>query len=160
MPVFVAIFAVAGSVAILISQAATTSQTFSGKLTSKQPTQSYEISTGSGQLNATLSLKGKGNITLALIDKNGIVVTSKTGASSVSITATTATDKYRLAVSTPDQITNKGVSYTVKAAYETVSTADTTAPSIPSNLTAKALSSTEVELNWGASTDNVGVTGY
>ncbi|MEE4546351.1 RICIN domain-containing protein [Streptomyces sp. V4-01] len=37
--------------------------------------------------------------------------------------------------------------------------ADTTAPSAPSNLTATA-SSTSVALNWSASTDNVGVTGY
>jgi len=37
---------------------------------------------------------------------------------------------------------------------------DTTPPTAPTNLTARAVSSTEVDLAWGASTDDVGVTGY
>lgn len=37
---------------------------------------------------------------------------------------------------------------------------DTTAPSIPLNLTSNAKTSTSVSLTWSASTDNVGVTGY
>src|SRR5207302_10661628 len=39
-------------------------------------------------------------------------------------------------------------------------TADTIAPSAPSNLTATAPSGTQINLSWTASTDNVGVTGY
>ena len=38
-------------------------------------------------------------------------------------------------------------------------TTDTTAPSVPS-LTATAVSSSQINLSWTASTDNVGVTGY
>ncbi|MBP1999621.1 chitinase [Paenibacillus shirakamiensis] len=37
---------------------------------------------------------------------------------------------------------------------------DTTAPSVPANLTSTAKTSTSVTLKWDASTDNVGVTGY
>ncbi len=37
---------------------------------------------------------------------------------------------------------------------------DTTPPSAPSSLTANATSSTEIDLYWPASTDNVGVSGY
>lgn len=37
---------------------------------------------------------------------------------------------------------------------------DTDAPSAPANITASAISSTQVNLSWNASTDNVGVTGY
>ena len=37
---------------------------------------------------------------------------------------------------------------------------DTQSPAIPANLTASAVSGTQVNLNWTASTDNVGVTGY
>ena len=41
-----------------------------------------------------------------------------------------------------------------------VSMGDTTLPSTPTGLTATAASPTQVNLNWTASTDNVGVTGY
>ena len=37
---------------------------------------------------------------------------------------------------------------------------DTTPPSVPANLAAQAVSSTQINLSWNASTDNVGVTGY
>jgi chitodextrinase len=37
---------------------------------------------------------------------------------------------------------------------------DTTPPSAPTNLSATAASSTQINLSWTASTDNVGVTGY
>ena len=37
---------------------------------------------------------------------------------------------------------------------------DTTPPSQPGTLSANAVSSGEIDLSWGASTDNVGVTGY
>jgi len=39
-------------------------------------------------------------------------------------------------------------------------TLDTTAPTTPTNLTATAISQTQINLSWTASTDNVGVTGY
>lgn len=38
--------------------------------------------------------------------------------------------------------------------------ADLTPPSIPGNLTAEALSKTQIDLTWSASADNVGVIGY
>lgn len=37
---------------------------------------------------------------------------------------------------------------------------DTQAPSVPTNLTASAVSSSQINLSWTASTDNAGVTGY
>ncbi|WP_164015380.1 fibronectin type III domain-containing protein [Pyxidicoccus trucidator] len=42
----------------------------------------------------------------------------------------------------------------------TVASADTSAPSAPTGLSATAASSTEVDLTWNASSDNVGVTAY
>ena len=65
-----------------------------------------------------------------------------------------------------------GYSYRVRAfdaagnqgAYSNTATAttpgDTTPPSAPGTLTANAASGGEVDLSWGAATDNVGVTGY
>ena len=42
----------------------------------------------------------------------------------------------------------------------TASTLDTTAPTAPAGLTAIAVSASQINLSWTASTDNVGVTGY
>lgn len=42
----------------------------------------------------------------------------------------------------------------------TISTPDTTPPSAPSGLTATGVSSSQINLSWTASTDNVGVTSY
>ncbi|MCF6240502.1 MAG: M4 family metallopeptidase [Bacteroidales bacterium] len=42
----------------------------------------------------------------------------------------------------------------------TAGTADTQAPTAPSNLTSANVTETSVDLSWTASTDNVGVTGY
>lgn len=49
-------------------------------------------------------------------------------------------------------IASNGVAFTVQS--------DTTAPSVPTGLTASAVSSSQINLSWTASTDNVGVTGY
>src|SRR5205814_6494914 len=37
---------------------------------------------------------------------------------------------------------------------------DTQPPTVPTNLTGTAISSSQINLSWTASTDNVGVTGY
>jgi chitodextrinase len=44
--------------------------------------------------------------------------------------------------------------------YESGQEGDTTLPTVPTGLTATAVSSTQINLSWSASTDNVGVTGY
>lgn len=51
--------------------------------------------------------------------------------------------------------TSSGVSVSVKN-----SSVDTTPPSVPAGLQATAASSSQINLSWQASTDNVGVTGY
>jgi chitodextrinase len=52
------------------------------------------------------------------------------------------------------------VSAASNTATAVTSTPDTTPPSVPGNLTATAVSSSQINLSWTASTDNVGVTGY
>ncbi|MBI2097646.1 MAG: fibronectin type III domain-containing protein [Candidatus Vogelbacteria bacterium] len=42
----------------------------------------------------------------------------------------------------------------------TATTADTTPPTVPTGLTANAISSSQINLTWTASTDNIAVTGY
>jgi hypothetical protein len=46
------------------------------------------------------------------------------------------------------------------SSINTITLADQTAPSTPASLAASAITTTSITLTWGASTDNVGVTGY
>src|SRR6185312_14468225 len=64
---------------------------------------------------------------------------------------------YRYQVRARDSVPNwSGTSSIVTATTQ----ADTTAPSVPSGLSATVISLTQINLSWTASTDNVAVTGY
>ena len=105
------------------------------------------MSTTSGQYNS-------GNIV-----KNNIPASSSTGG----VTETT----------TVDNLTN-GTYYFIVTAYDiygnesgnsneiqkTTTGGDTQAPTVPTGLSAQAISSSQINLSWATSTDNVGVTGY
>src|SRR5439155_10134440 len=66
-----------------------------------------------------------------------------------------ATALYAVAV---DSLGNQGVSSTIS--FTINNTADPTPPTAPSGLSAVAVSSSQINLTWTASTDNVAVTGY
>ena len=53
-----------------------------------------------------------------------------------------------------------GVTVSLPFTVTTVATSDTTAPTSPTGLSTSAMSSSQINLSWTASTDNVGVTGY
>ena len=74
-------------------------------------------------------------------------------------TGLTPSTTYSYTVSAYDAANNNSALSTAASAT-TQATPDTTAPSVPTNLTATAASSTQINLAWTASTDNVGVTGY
>ena len=65
---------------------------------------------------------------------------------------------YTLGVAAVDAAGN--VSGIATLAKQTAACSDTTAPSAPGTLTSSAPASTEIDLSWGAATDNLGVTGY
>jgi chitodextrinase len=80
----------------------------------------------------------------------GFTASGTSGSSSVSPTVTTS---YSIACS--------GEGGTSPAAMATVTVAaDTTPPSVPSGVTASAISSSQINLTWAPSTDDVGVAGY
>jgi glucose/arabinose dehydrogenase/fibronectin type 3 domain-containing protein len=78
---------------------------------------------------------------------------------SFSDTGVAATSTYRYRVRAVDAAGNLS-DYSTIATVTTPATADTTAPSAPAGLTATAVGPTQVDVDWTASTDNVGVTGY
>ena len=66
---------------------------------------------------------------------------------------------YSYRVRAVDAVPNFG-GYSTTASATTPAASDTQPPTAPSNLQASAVSSTQVNLSWTASTDNVAVTGY
>ena len=75
---------------------------------------------------------------------------------SYSDTTCTPATTYSYQVSAYDAAANESAKCTAVPA----TTLDTIAPSVPTNLSASAVSGTQVNLTWTASTDNVAVTGY
>jgi len=83
---------------------------------------------------------------------NGKAATA-TGWSAASITAAVPSGATTgNVVVTLGGVASNGMSFTVQS--------DTTAPTVPTGLMATAMSSSQINLSWTASTDNVGVTGY
>ncbi len=83
---------------------------------------------------------------------------------SITITSTSDTGlnpstQYCYRVSAYDAAGNESVQSSQVCAT-TLSPPDTTPPSTPAGLTANVVSSSQINLSWTASTDNVGVTGY
>jgi chitodextrinase len=74
-------------------------------------------------------------------------------------TTVVGSTSYSYRVRATDAATNLS-GYSSTASATTPAPSDTQAPTAPSGLTATAASSTQINLAWTASTDNVGVTGY
>jgi chitodextrinase len=90
--------------------------------------------------------------------RNGTKI-GTTSVTSYSNTGLTASTSYSYTVSAFDAAGNTSIASAVASAT-TQAPPDTTPPSVPTGLTATAVSTTQINLAWTASTDNVGVTGY
>ena len=89
---------------------------------------------------------------LTLLDSNLVTAHSVL----VSDLAPSATYNYRIRA--VDAAGNQTISS--NGTFTTAAGADTVAPSMPTGLTTTPISTTQINLSWNASTDNVGVTGY
>jgi chitodextrinase len=79
-------------------------------------------------------------------------------AHSVTVAGLAPNTTYNYRVRSIDAAGNEKIG--ANATFKTVAAPDTTPPSTPTGLTATAVSSTQINLSWNASTDNVAVTGY
>ena len=81
------------------------------------------------------------------------------GATTLADTGLAPSTTYRYRVRATDLAGNLST-YSTVATATTPAAADTTPPTAPTGLSATAVSTSRIDLNWAASTDNVGVTGY
>jgi len=102
--------------------------------------------TGSGFTGATYAK-------VSYVTDAGLTVTSDTHAT-ITVPADAPLGSGTIAVANPSYTGYSSSSFTVTSA------SDTTPPTAPTGLTATVASSTQINLSWTASTDNVGVTGY
>src|SRR5438552_2108896 len=119
-------------------------------------------STVSGTVPVTASVTSVGALTVAgvqfKLDGNNLGAEDTSAPYSVSWNTTTAGNgSHTLTAVARDGLL--GTLWTSNPVTVTVSN-DTTAPSVPTGLTAAAVSSSQINLSWTASTDNVGVSGY
>jgi len=119
-----------------------------GLLQSGQPNPTTPSTITSGQLT-TLSWSVSGASSVSV--DNGVGDVSNVTSTSVAPANTTT---YTLTA------TNSDGSVTAHAMVTVIAAVDTQPPTVPTIVSAVASSATEVDLNWTASTDNVGVSGY
>ena len=86
------------------------------------------------------------------------LVSTLVTAHSQNLSGLTSSTLYHYRVKSRDAAGNLAVSG--DATFTTTTPPDTTPPSVPAGLTANAVSSSEIDLTWSASSDNVGVVGY
>jgi chitodextrinase len=90
--------------------------------------------------------------------RDGVLVATVTTTSYQELSLSPSTT-YTYNVDARDQTGNVSA-LSAAAVVTTPSTPDTTAPTAPTGLAASAVSSSQINLGWSASLDNVGVTGY
>lgn len=91
--------------------------------------------------------------------RNGITIANLGNVTSYSDTSVLASTSYNYYVMAYDAAGNVSTASTT-ASVITPPAPDTTPPSQPTNLSGSAISSTQINLSWTASTDNIAVSGY
>src|SRR5256712_2107637 len=120
--------------------------------------------TVSGTVPVTASVTIIGSLTVSRVDfyRDGNLIGSDSGAPySVSWnTTSTNNGSHTLTAVATDVLSVQWDSAPVTVTVSNGPPPDTTPPSVPTGLTAAAVSSSQINLSWTASTDNVGVSGY
>jgi chitodextrinase len=123
------------------------------------PTGVVAVALSSTQIHVTWSPASDNvGVTGYGVMRNGAAVDTVSGVS-YSDTGLSPGTTYSYAVGAYDAAGNASVMSTA-VSTTTHAAADTEAPSVPTGLGATAVSSSQIDLTWNASTDNVGVAGY
>jgi chitodextrinase len=91
--------------------------------------------------------------------RGGALLVTLGAVTSLQNTGLTPSTSYSYTVQAVDAAGNASAQSTAASAT-TLASADTTPPSVPTGLKGTAVSSTQINLSWRASSDNVGVAGY
>jgi chitodextrinase len=91
--------------------------------------------------------------------RNNSLLASATGTSHA-FTGLACGTSYTLAVDAYDAAGNRSTQASINASTSACTAADSTPPTVPSNLRTTGQTQTAVTLSWNAATDNVGVAGY
>ncbi|WP_125772868.1 glycoside hydrolase family 6 protein [Antribacter gilvus] len=117
------------------------------------------VTSSSVALSWTASTDNVGVTGYDVVNAAGTVVATSTSASAT-VSGLTPSTAYQFRVRAKDAAGNTSGFSTAVSATTTAGAGDTQAPTVPSGLTAGAVTASSVALTWVASTDNVGVTGY
>jgi chitodextrinase len=126
------------------------------------PTTVHATAASATQVNLTwnASTDTASAISKYLVLRNGVVVaTASAPTTAYSDTSVAANTSYSYQIEAQDTAGNTSALSTA-VTVKTPNPTDTTPPSVPANVAAVAVSDSQVNLSWNASTDNIGVAGY
>ena len=150
----------AGNVSVASPQVSITAVTTGDSIVPSTPTNLMATAASSTEVNLNWTASTDNvAVTGYNIYQNGAWVTS-TASTTYNMTGLMASTSYEFFVRAYDAHANLSAQSNVVSVVTPATDDDTTVPSTPTNLTATAASSTQINLSWTASTDNVGVMGY
>jgi chitodextrinase len=150
----------AGNASAQSTSASATTQAASDTIAPSVPTGLVGTAVSSTQINLSWNPSTDNvGVTGYYVYLNDVALTTTT-ATSFQHTGLTAGTTYNYRVGAYDAVPNHSAWTVTPVSVTTPPALDTIPPSVPTGLTATAVSSAQINLSWAASTDNVGVTGY
>jgi parallel beta-helix repeat protein len=149
--VFAVLFGVVGVVFLIRSFAATTTVTYSGRLTTEKPLDSYTVATSAGTLSATVSSPARMKVTIT--NSSGAVLASAVNRKSATASTTVASGTYTVSVSSDENL-GSGKNYRLSISWPVDDTTNPTAVIV--NPVSSTVAGT-INVNASA-TDDTGIT--
>src|ERR1041385_1464182 len=155
----VAAFDAAGNLSAQSSPASATTPAAADTTPPSVPTGLAASAVSSSQINLSWTASSDNvGVSGYRVYRDGVQIAT-TGATFFTNTGLSPSTTYTYTVAAFDAAGNLSAQSS-PASATTPAAADTTPPSVPTGLTANAVSSSQINLSWTASSDNVGVSGY